>query len=90
MLWSGVNYILRFLQVSGVIKTDMTVRAHHVNLPRTIAYHSYTTGEILEKATRALTEEDRKTMDTEWVGKTGEKRKLEVRIHLTRGFFKLI
>ncbi|KIJ49424.1 hypothetical protein M422DRAFT_27784 [Sphaerobolus stellatus SS14] len=34
--------------------------------------------EILEKATRALTEEDKKLMDTEWVGKTGEKRKLEM------------
>ncbi|KAF8481490.1 P-loop containing nucleoside triphosphate hydrolase protein [Gautieria morchelliformis] len=34
--------------------------------------------EILEKATRALTEEDRKQMDTEFVGKTGEKRKLEM------------
>ncbi|KAF8577311.1 hypothetical protein K439DRAFT_1639807 [Ramaria rubella] len=34
--------------------------------------------EILEKATRALTEEDKKQMDTEFVGKTGEKRKLEM------------
>ena len=38
------------------------------------------TGEVLEKATRALTEEEKKVMETEWVGKTGEKRKLEVRI----------
>ncbi|GJJ06507.1 hypothetical protein Clacol_000699 [Clathrus columnatus] len=34
--------------------------------------------EILEKATRVLTEEEQKVMDTIWVGRTGEKRQLEM------------
>ncbi|ESK96628.1 mrna export factor elf1 [Moniliophthora roreri MCA 2997] len=34
--------------------------------------------EILEKATRVLTEEDKRTMDQEWVGRNGTKRKLEL------------
>ncbi|KAG8857964.1 hypothetical protein FRB96_005455 [Tulasnella sp. 330] len=34
--------------------------------------------EVLEKVTRVLTEEDKKMMEKEWVGKTGEKRKVEM------------
>lgn len=35
-------------------------------------------GEILEKATRVLSDEEKKILDQEWVGKDGSKRKLEV------------
>lgn len=35
-------------------------------------------GELLEKATRVLTPAEQAIMDTEWVGKDGSKRKLEV------------
>ena len=38
----------------------------------------YFTGEILEKATRVLTDEEKALLDQEWVGKNGTKRKLEV------------
>jgi len=34
--------------------------------------------EVLEKSTRVLTEEEAKALETEWVGKNGEKRKLEM------------
>ncbi|KAL0578289.1 [NU+] prion formation protein 1 [Marasmius crinis-equi] len=34
--------------------------------------------EILEKATRVLTEEERKVMDQDWVGRNGTKRKVEL------------
>ncbi|KAG6830458.1 hypothetical protein H0H92_000611 [Tricholoma furcatifolium] len=34
-------------------------------------------GEILEKATRVMTPEEQRIMDTEWVGRDGSKRKLE-------------
>ncbi|KAJ7772608.1 P-loop containing nucleoside triphosphate hydrolase protein [Mycena maculata] len=34
--------------------------------------------ELLEKATRVLTEEEKKVLDQEWVGKDGSKRKLEM------------
>lgn len=36
-------------------------------------------GEELEKATRALTAEEQAVMDTDIVGKTGQKRRIEVR-----------
>ena len=36
------------------------------------------TGEILEKATRVLTDEDKALLETEFVGKNGQRRKLEV------------
>ena len=36
-------------------------------------------GELLEKATRVLTAEEKKILDQDWVGKDGSKRKLEVR-----------
>lgn len=35
-------------------------------------------GELLEKATRVLTAEEKLVLDQEWVGKDGTKRKLEV------------
>lgn len=35
-------------------------------------------GELLEKATRALTAEEKALMEKEWVGRDGSKRKLEV------------
>jgi hypothetical protein len=41
------------------------------------------TGEILEKATRVLTDEEKALLDQEWVGKDGTKRKLEVPCFLT-------
>lgn len=37
-------------------------------------------GEILEKATRILTDEEKAIMDTDFVGKNGQRRKLEVRL----------
>ena len=36
------------------------------------------TGEIVEKSTRVLTEEEKKVLDQDFVGKNGEKRKIEV------------
>ena len=36
-------------------------------------------GELLEKATRVLTPEERAIFDIDWVGKDGSKRRLEVR-----------
>ena len=41
---------------------------------------AYFVGEILEKVTRALTDEDKALLDKDWVGKNGQKRKLEVKI----------
>lgn len=38
-------------------------------------------GEILEKATRVLTDEEKVVLEQEWVGKDGTKRKLEVPPH---------
>jgi hypothetical protein len=35
-------------------------------------------GELIEKATRVLTPEERVIFDTDWIGKDGSKRKLEV------------
>jgi len=35
-------------------------------------------GELLEKATRVLSEEDKRVLDQEWIGKDGSKRKAEV------------
>ena len=35
-------------------------------------------GELLEKATRVLSEEDKRVLDQEWIGKDGSKRKVEV------------
>jgi hypothetical protein len=35
-------------------------------------------GELLEKATRVLTDEEKKVLEQDWVGKDGSKRKLEV------------
>jgi hypothetical protein len=37
-------------------------------------------GEVLEKATRALTDEDKALLDKDFVGKNGQRRKLEVRV----------
>ena len=34
--------------------------------------------EILEKVTRVLTAEDKEMMEKDWVGRNGEKRKIEV------------
>ena len=38
-------------------------------------------GELLEKATRVLTDADKQLLETEFVGKNGAKRKLEVRCY---------
>jgi hypothetical protein len=35
-------------------------------------------GEMLEKATRALSEEDKALLETDFIGKNGQRRKLEV------------
>lgn len=40
----------------------------------------FLTGEVLEKSTRVLTDEERAILDTEFVGRNGEKRKIEVRL----------
>jgi len=48
-------------------------------------------GELLEKATRVLTPEEKRILDQEWVGKDGSKRKLEVCgsvFHLRHGILK--
>ena len=37
-----------------------------------------TLGEILEKATRVLTDEEKALLETDFVGKNGQRRKLEV------------
>lgn len=37
-----------------------------------------TLGEILEKITRVVTDEEKALLDQEWVGRDGSKRKLEV------------
>ena len=37
-------------------------------------------GELLEKATRALTDEDKALLDKDFVGKNGQRRKLEVSV----------
>jgi elongation factor 3 len=39
--------------------------------------------ELLEKATRVLTDEEKRVLDQDWVGKDGSKRKLEVCHYLT-------
>lgn len=44
------------------------------------------TGELLEKATRVLTVEEKAILETEWVGRDGSKRKLEVRLSSALGF----
>lgn len=36
-------------------------------------------GEILEKATRTLTDEEKAQLEVDFVGKNGQRRKLEVR-----------
>lgn len=41
-------------------------------------YSEFDIGELLEKATRVLTPEEKLVLDQEWVGKDGSKRKLEV------------
>jgi elongation factor 3 len=35
-------------------------------------------GELLEKSTRVLTEEEKAVLDQDWAGRDGSKRKLEV------------
>jgi hypothetical protein len=42
------------------------------------SYAERNIGELLEKATRVLTAEEKVVLDQEWVGKDGSKRKLEV------------
>jgi hypothetical protein len=39
---------------------------------------SFLLGEILEKATRVLTDEEKALLDKDFVGKNGQRRKLEV------------
>lgn len=39
---------------------------------------SVKSGELIEKATRVLSPEEQRIFDTDWVGKDGSKRKLEV------------
>jgi hypothetical protein len=40
----------------------------------------FSSGEVLEKATRALTDEDKALLDKDFVGKNGQRRKLEVSV----------
>ncbi len=37
-------------------------------------------GEVIEKATRVLTDEDKALLDKDFVGKNGQRRKLEVSV----------
>ena len=53
-------------------------RVHGVDQTRFVA------GEILEKATRMLTDAEKAQMEVEFVGKNGQRRKLEVRRFLTK------
>jgi hypothetical protein len=63
------------LIVNGVFKMDMTVRGvTTIGKPANI-----NVGEIVEKSTRMLTPEEAKVLDQDFVGKNGEKRKIEVR-----------
>lgn len=39
---------------------------------------SFSLGEVLEKATRVLTEEEKELLEKDFIGRNGEKRKLEV------------
>lgn len=41
----------------------------------------FQSGELLEKATRVLTDEEKAQLEVEFVGKNGQKRKLEVCVH---------
>jgi hypothetical protein len=63
------------LIANGVSKMDTTVRRVTViGKPANI-----NVGEILEKSTRMLTPEEAKVLDQDFVGKNGERRKIEVR-----------
>ena len=46
-------------------------------MPHTL---SFLLGEILEKATRVLTDEEKALLDKDFVGKNGQRRKLEVSV----------
>jgi hypothetical protein len=41
---------------------------------------SFCLGEVLEKATRVMTDEDKALLDEDFVGKNGQRRKLEVSV----------
>ena len=41
---------------------------------------SFLLGEVLEKATRVLTDEEKALLDKDFVGKNGQRRKLEVSV----------
>jgi hypothetical protein len=43
-------------------------------------------GEVLEKATRVLTDEDKAQLDKDFVGKNGQRRKLEVSLFACRHY----
>jgi len=45
------------------------------SMPRSLPFLS---GEVLEKATRVLTDEEKALLDKDFVGKNGQRRKLEV------------
>jgi elongation factor 3 len=60
---------------SGDSKTVMTVRFLLVSMSGRI---NRNIGELLEKSTRILTDEEKALLEKEWVGKNGTKRKLEM------------
>lgn len=63
--------------VNGVSKMAMIVCHFHL-IGTYSSTDDLTQGEMIEKATRVLSEEDRLMMDQDFVGKNGEKRKIEV------------
>lgn len=68
---------------SGVSRTEMTVSlACQTAVLEFTVDTSLLVGELLEKSTRALTPEERLIFDTDWTGKDGSKRKLEVCLSL--------
>lgn len=54
----------------------MTVRS--LRFPYIVLTNPRSSGEVLEKATRVLTEEEKELLEKDFVGRNGEKRKLEV------------
>jgi len=48
--------------------------------PFSVTYYIIPLGEILEKATRVLTDEEIALLDKDFVGKNGQRRKLEVSV----------
>lgn len=68
----------RFSISSGASKMVMTVSIRRRCLLQ--SHDDLVLGEILEKATRVLTDDEKALLETEFVGKNGQRRKLEVSV----------